>query len=363
MTNSKERFECICKRKKPDRFPIDYLADSVTDSRLKAYYGIETETQLLDILDCDFYYFSCRDISQNESYMPFYKGPDIEVNETQRVCPFGISYERGAFNSKFAVDEAIDNPLKGAVSPKDILTHQWPKVEWFDFDTFHKECEANIHRVIVGGFWSGILGDSCRILGFEKFLYDMAINPEIIESLINKMTDFYLELNEKIFSELKGKLDIWFFGNDFGSQDALLFSEAMFKEFFFDSIKKLTSLAHSYGLKVMMHSCGSISQIVPFLIEAGIDILDPIQVTAKEMEPEILSDKYAKKIIFHGGIDTQQVLPNSSPEEVIHHVKETIAILGKENGYIFAPSQILQSDIPPENISAMYCTAKDYMLL
>ncbi|GAH00307.1 unnamed protein product, partial [marine sediment metagenome] len=227
MMNSKERFHCICQYEKPDRFPIDYLAEPQTDQHLKTYYEAETQEQLLDALGCDFYYLPCRDISQNESCMPFYKGPDLEVNETERVCPFGIRYMRGAYNSKFAVDNVIDNPLKKAVSPKDILTYQWPKVEWFDFDSFHKECDNNSNRVIVGGFWSGILGDSYRLLGFEKFLFEMAMNPEMIKTLIDKMTDFYLEFNDKLFSNLKGKVDIWFFGNDFGSQDGLLFSQAM----------------------------------------------------------------------------------------------------------------------------------------
>ena len=110
-TNSKERFKCICQHQRPDRFPIDYLADPQTDRRLKVHYTVDTQKQLLDALGCDFYYLSCRDISQNESCLPIYKGPELEISKSRRVCPFGISYDRGAFNSKFAVDEAVDNPL------------------------------------------------------------------------------------------------------------------------------------------------------------------------------------------------------------------------------------------------------------
>ena len=252
--NSKERFESVCNYRQPDRFPIDYLAHPETDVKLRTYYQVETEEELLEKLGCDFYYLSCRDISQNESCYPFYKGPELEVTEKERICPFGIGWKRGVYNCKFAVDEVISGPLENAMTSDDILKHPWPKAEYFDFESFHRECESHNDKVIIGGMWSGILGDSYRLPGFEKFLFDMAMNPEMIKTLINRMSDFYLELNEKIFSELKGKLDIWFFGNDFGSQDGLLFSRAMFKEFFYDNVKELIQHARSYGLKVMMHS-------------------------------------------------------------------------------------------------------------
>ncbi len=361
--NSKERFNYICQHQKPDRFPIDYLAMPETDKRLKAYYGVETEEQLLDVLGCDFYYLSCRDISQNESCYPFYTEPELNVIEKERTCPFGIRWKRGAYNSKFAVDDVIVGPLENAMSSDDILKHPWPQVEHFDFETFHKECEMHNDKVIVGGMWTGILGDSYRLLGFENFLFKIATSPELIKTLVDRMTDFYLEINDCLFSQLKGKMDIWFSGNDFGSQGGLLFSQAMFEKFFYDNIKKLVQHAHSYGLKVMMHSCGSIVKVIPLLIEAGVDILDPIQITAADMEPKLLQEQFGKKIIFHGGVDTQHVLPNKSVDQVYQHAREIIQTLGKDAGYIFAPSQILQPDIPVDNVDAMYRAAREYKIV
>ncbi len=176
------------------------------------------------------------------------------------------------------------------------------------------------------------------------------------------MTELYLEINDSIFALLKGRMHVWFFGNDFGSQNGLLLNPDMWYEFFFDNIKKLTSLAHSYGIKVMMHSCGAISEIIPCLIASGVDILDPIQITAKGMDPDTLGQKFGGKIIFHGGVDTQLVLPNDSPDIVRKHAKHVIEALNCKGGYIFAPSQILSSDIPVENISAMYETAREIVL-
>jgi len=352
--NSKERFSAACNFIKPDRPPVDYLAHYNIDKKLKEYLGVRSEEELLDRLGCDFYYLPGRDISQNEGFMRFYKGKRLDVTDKERTCPLGIRWHRGAYDSKFSVDEAIAGPLQNAESGKDILRHDWPKVSDFDFSPLIRECEEHRDKVIIGGLWTGIMGDSYRMHGFQNFLMNIVLKPEMIRTLINRITDMYLELNDSVFSLLKGKLDVWFFGNDFGSQKGLLLSPDMWYEFFFDNIKKLTSLAHSYGLKVMMHSCGSISEIIPYLIDAGVDILDPIQVTARGMEPEVLGQKFGGRIVFHGGIDTQQVLPNAEPEEVKKHVMHVVEALNCKGGYIFAPSQILGADIPVENIIAMY---------
>ena len=126
--------------------------------------------------------------------------------------------------------------MENATSSANILQHPWPKVEHFDFEAFEQECEIHDDKVIIGGMWTGILGDSYRLLGFENFLFNIATRPELVKTLVDRMADFYLKINDCVFSQLKGKMDIWFFGNDFGSQKGLLFSEKMFTEFFLDNI-------------------------------------------------------------------------------------------------------------------------------
>lgn len=101
-------------------------------------------------------------------------------------------------------------------------------------------------------------------------------------------------------------MDVWFFGNDFGSQESLLFSTGMWGDFFFGNIRRLTALAHGYGLKVMMHSCGAVAPLIPLLIGAGVDILDPVQVSASGMVPGELKSAFGDRIVFHGGIDTDR---------------------------------------------------------
>lgn len=359
MTTSHERFAAACEHRNADRPPIDYLSHPALDAALRAHLGIDAEEEVLDALGADFFYLPARDISQNEGFVPCYKGSALDVSETERTCPLGIRWTRGAGGAKFAVDEAIGAPLAGAATVDDILAHPWPVRADFDFSPLRAVAEAHGQRVIVGGLWSGIFGDSYRMVGFQKFLTDMALQPDLIHALVDRMTELYLELNEAYFEALGDALDVWFFGNDFGSQDGLLFSEAMWAGFFGENIRRLTELAHGYGLKVMMHSCGCIRPLLPALADAGVDIVDPIQVTAEGMDPAALKAEVGERIVFHGGVDTQQVLPFASPEAVAAHTRAVIAAMGKDGGYITAPSQLLQPDVPVENVLAMYEAAQN----
>lgn len=356
----RDRFTAAFEHRTPDRVPIDYQSKTAIDKKLKAFYGISSEREILDTLGCDFYYLSVRDISQNETALPIYRGPELYFSNTERNCPFGIRFNRTVLTDKFGADEAIEGPLENAASAKDILDYPWPDPKWFDIEPLLEECEAFSDKVIIGGFWSGILGDSYRMHGFENFLLNLAMKPDIIKTLVDRMTDFYLELNERAFSVLKGKLDIFFFGNDFGSQKGLLFSEEMWDEYFGENYKKLCGLAHSYGFKTMAHSCGSIYKILDRLIDAGVDIIDPVQTTAADMAPEKLKERFGDRIVFHGAIDTQHILPKGTPEEVRTHAEETIRILGKDGGYIFVSCNSLQDDTPVENIDMMYRTAREF---
>ncbi len=351
---SRQRFAAACEHRPADRVPVHYLAHPEADRRLRERVGCATEAELLDALGCDFFYLPGRDVSQNEGFAPFYRGRPLEYSATERVCPLGIRWRRGAYASKFAVDEPLAGPLENAEHPQDILSHPWPTVNDFDFSALVAEAEAYTHRVIIGGLWTGILGDSYRMYGFEHFLLDMALQPRQVHTLVDRMAAMYLELNDALFSLLRGKLDVWFFGNDFGHQWGLLFREEMWDDFFRQNITDLTDLAHSHGLRVMAHSCGAIAELIPHLIDAGVDILDPVQVSAAGMDPGALKAQFGDRLVFHGGIDTQQILPTATPHEAAQHAQEIITAMNGQGGYILAPSQIYQEDIPTDNILAIY---------
>lgn len=337
------------------RIQVDYLAHRRADHALRQHLGVANERELLDRLGCDFFYLPGRDLSQNEGILPYYRGRLPAMTATERTCPLGIRWHRGAYDSKFTVDEAISGPFqKSDLTIAEIRDHAWPTAADFDFSGLQAVADANADRVRIGGLWTGIMGDSYRMHGFQNFLTNLAMEPELMHALIDRMSAMYLELNDAYFTALKGRMEVWFFGNDFGSQESLLIGRKMWADYFQENIRRHCALAHSHGLKVMMHSCGAISELIPLLIDAGVDILDPIQVTAKGMAPSDLAARFGGRITFHGGIDTQEILPRGSAEEVRRHVREVVGALAPGGRYICAPSQILNADIPMANIVAMY---------
>ena len=356
---SRQRVAAALDHRTPDRVPLNYLAKRGIDRRLREHYGVEGERGLLDALGCDVYFLSARDISQNETTAPIYRGPKLWASETERVCPFGIRFQRGVGDDKFGADEALAGPLGQAKTPREVLAHPWPDPAWFDPEPLLAECEEFRDRFVIGGFWSAIFGDAYRMLGFERFLLNLALNPPLIKTLIERLTEFYLELNERMFRALKGKLDVFFFGNDFGTQSGLLISRQMWSDFYFEPYRRLAALARSYGLRVMTHSCGGVFELIDLMIEAGVEILDPVQTTAAGMDPAGLKVTFGKRLCFHGAVDTQQVLNRASPEEVAAHARELIAVLGAGGGYILASCNSIQDDTPVENIDALYRTARE----
>ena len=357
-----EKLEKLLNPEVKDILLSDFLAPRQVRDELSEFLNVKTEREMLDRLGVDFYYLSCRDISQNECSLKYYNGPSLLFTETERTCPFGIRWHRKVRDDKFGVDEVIEGPFPGDnISEKDIMNFDWPSPASFDFSSLSEECTIFSDKIIVGGLWSAIQGDSSRMMGFENFLLNVAMNKSLIKTLVDRVTEFYLEANRIYFEAVKGEMDIFFMGNDFGSQNGLLISEEDWEDIYFDNYKKLIDFAHGYGFKVMVHSCGSIDPLIPYFIKLGVDILDPVQVTTKDMEPESLSSKYGQDIVFHGAVDTQNILPFGSPEEVKNHCAELIKKLNVNGNFIVAPSNNFLPGTPYENIMAVYDTVKMYL--
>ncbi|MEG0722497.1 MAG: uroporphyrinogen decarboxylase family protein, partial [Lachnospiraceae bacterium] len=172
-----------------------------------------------------------------------------------------------------------------------------------------------------------------------------------------KIMEFYLKANEIFYEATKGKLDAVLIGNDMGSQRGLMLSPEMVRRFIIPGCKRLVEQAHNYGLKVIYHSCGSIVDIIPDLIEAGVDIIHPIQALAAGMKPEGLKEKFGDKVSFCGGVDTQELLVHGTAEDVRKEVEKLRTIF--PTGLIISPShEAIMPDVPPSNIKALFDEAQ-----
>jgi len=155
---------------------------------------------------------------------------------------------------------------------------------------------------------------------------------------------------------LSGKVLLSYVAEDFGGQEALLFSRKVIRTFFIPRMKRMIDLAHSAGVYAFFHSDGAIRSIIPDMLEAGIDVLNPIQWRCRDMDRAALKVDFGDRVVFHGGGDNQQTLPFGSVADVRQETIDNIALLGKDGGYILAPCHNIQVVSPPENIVAMYQT-------
>lgn len=242
-----------------------------------------------------------------------------------------------------------------AEEPEEVDNFDWPDpAKYIDVE----ECKRLVDnapkdKVVLGMLWSAHFQDTCAAFGMETALMNMIANPEMYEAIDEKVMEFYLKANEIFFEATKGKLHAVLIGNDVGSQRGLMLSPDMIRRFVIPGCKKLVEQAHSYGLKVIYHSCGSIVDIIPDLIEAGVDVIHPIQALAAGMDPKNLKDKFEGQVAFCGGVDTQDLLVNGTEEEVKNKVRELRSIF--PTGLIISPShEAIMPDVPPKNIRALF---------
>jgi len=236
----------------------------------------------------------------------------------------------------------------------EVEAFDWPDEKYIDFTQTLREIDRTIEadQAVLSGMWSCFFHDVCDFFGMENYFVKMYTDPGVVEAVTEHVVDFYLRVNERLFAETKGKIDMFFFGNDFGSQRDLLVSPECFNKFIMPAFVKFTEQAHKHGMKVLLHSCGAIDRVIPQLIDAGVDALHPIQAKAAHMDAESLARKYNGRIVFVGGVDTQELLPFGTPQQVRDEVRRLRDLFG--DNFIVSPShESILPGVSYENIQAM----------
>ena len=342
---SKERTSAVFSGKSFDRLPMWYGGDIQTTRNIIDCLGASSEDKAMDILGIDF-----------KTIRPRYIGPDLQKYKDGYVDTFwGI--KRGGYH----YGQALTHPLAHADSVEEIENYNWPKIEWWDVGFTCEDVENCKDYYTIGGMWAPFFHDALEFVGLEKFLVDMHLNPELAEALVEIIFEYYYALTEKAFQLNKGLIDMLFIGNDFGTQRSLMFSPDMWRKFFKPRIKRFVELGHKYNLKTALHSCGDIHEIIPDLIDIGLDAVNPIQVNADNMDPVVLKREYGDHIVFFGGIDENVILSYGTEKDVRDETRRMIDILGCDGKYIVAASHdYLLPEVPAINIVAMFDEAKIY---
>ena len=207
----------------------------------------------------------------------------------------------------------------------------------------------------------GVFELGCWMCGFDDYLEKLIIDPDFIHEFSNQYLKYQKRVIELYLAELGPYIHIIASGDDFATQHTQFVSEKMFNEMVAPYFKERLMFTKNFtDAANLHHSCGSVAKMIPSLKACGVEILNPIQPGATDMEPEKIKPAYGKDIVFHGGFDTQEVLPYGNPDQIDAAVKNIMDVMNKDGGYIFAAAHNIQEDVPPENIVAMFKAARKY---
>ncbi len=337
----RERWLAVLGREKPDRVPMDYWATGEATAKLVAYMGARDLAEVFRRLHID----------APVTVGPRYAGPALAAGENE----YGIKHVTADYGGG-AYEEVAVSPLAGFTSVDDIEAgYTWPNADWYDYSGIAAAVKAAGERPIRGGGSEPFLTYKA-IRGQEQAFMDLVLNPEIVHYCLDKLFDLAYENTRRIYEAAGGRVDISYVAEDMGGQEDLMLSPGQVREFLLPRMKRMIDLAHEAGVYVFHHNDGAIRKILPDMIEAGIDVLNPVQWRCKGMEREGLKRDFGGKVIFHGAVDNQYTLPFGTVEEVRREVMDNLAILGEGGGYIIAPCHNIQAVSPAENIVAMYET-------
>ena len=372
---SRERVHAAIDNKPIDRIPLDMTLSYVAHNKLCDYMkwdGLRVDNaniwstvspppEFCDKMSIDCIYLGLR---------PPKGTPVLRYNQDETYTnEFGLKFKKVVKVSGAIAYELTNAPAKD-FTIEDLKNWQMPNpLDDEIFEGLHDKCKylyENTDKALVGNFGASLFSTPSFIRGMEEWFIDMIDDPDFTLLFIERFCDYYIKMYSRVLdvagkyiSIIRSSID------DFGSQRGPFISQDLFKNLvkpylkkFYDIIKAKFAEVNPLG-RLMMHSCGDNSIFIDDFIEIGVDMLDPLQSTAGKMSRKFLAG-YKGKIAFHGNIDTQEVMPNGSPDDVREDVKDAMRHLASPSGFICGPVHHVLGDVPPENMIALRDAVLEY---
>jgi uroporphyrinogen decarboxylase len=392
IMNSRERVNAALEHRMPDRVPVDLGSSIVTGinamgyARLKRLLGLpgparvtnailllaEVEPVLLERWGIDLLpvprYFAAPEaaLTGRWSAHPLPDGTPALFPEgfDPRIRADGAweLYEDGELASVLSPGSGsfvpARFPLAGATL-EGLEAWQPPRISDEELEFLHRTARRlyeETDKALFGWFNGSIFEQSQFLCGWEEFLIRLYDEPRFTDRLLDKLTAGVIADLELYLDAVGKYIQVIGFGDDFGFQGGLQLAPSVFRQRIKPHLARIYGASHALSpARVFLHSCGSVYELIEDFIEIGVEILNPVQTSAADMEPERLKAEFGERICFWGGgADVQQVLPLGTPEEVRRDVRRRLELFGKGGGFVFAPIHNIQADVPPENVAAMY---------
>ncbi|MDX1284026.1 MAG: uroporphyrinogen decarboxylase family protein [Draconibacterium sp.] len=355
--NSRERFLKTINRKVPDRPPIFATFTPQVAEKMSKHLGIPYEEPVDSML------------STRASHMDLLVKLGNDAVGIAACAPSNFStqtHKNGLIENEWGMvfkpmglyNEFFKYPLAHAETIEDIEKYKFPdplaKGRW-EVAKMNIRKYGNTHGIIAD-LETTIFETAWYLVGLEKFLMDLMMEAEYVNPLLDKIQEIHTHYG-KTMIELGA--DVLWCGDDFGTQQSQIMSIETFRKYFkprykvmFDEFKKVNP-----DIKLAWHSCGAFRTFIPEFVDIGLDIVNPLQPMAADMEPQSLKDEFGDELVFFGGVCVQDLLPNKSPNEIKNEIKRRKEIFGKGGGYIAAPAHNIQDDTSIENILAFFKAA------
>ncbi len=367
MKTGRERVRDVVAHRESDRVPVDLGGSMVTSihqkghDSLKKHLGINLDrpTEIargrslvarVDVEVQDRLGVDVRMLTVNSP-----DGWEDEAGGDRITDGWGIVWERPEGFDNY---EITDSPLFGDITVDDVRSMAWPEAVPSGFTQGLRDkaraLRQGTDKAIIANLAMQIHTQSYFLRGFSQYLMDMVMNPRLIEAIMDRVLEIFVERTRAIMAEIGDLVDIVYVADDLGAQNGPLFSPTTYRQLLKPRQKKLfEAIKQGNDVKILYHTCGSVIEFIDDLAEVGVDILNPVQTSATGMDPIALKSRFGGKVCFWGGIDTQNILPFGTPDQVREEVKRCIDVFAPGGGYVVAAIHNIRPEVPPENIIAM----------
>ncbi len=364
----RERVRAALNHETPDRVPMDLGSTRVTSvsvaayERLKAHFGIRRETRVIDRImqtaAVDEEILSALEIDTR----PVLPNPPDRVRD--RTLPDGRWTDEWGVVRRLSPDgyyyDLDVSPLSGEPDLESLDRYPWPDPDdpgrYRGLREQAKRLQAETDYALVGHAPGGWIHTSQYLRGFEGWYIDLALRPDFIVALMQRVRDVTLQMAARFLDAVGPYIDVVATGDDIGAQRGLMVSPEMYRALIYPLQQEQfrTFRAHTEA-KIFYHTCGDVYPVLEEMIQMGVEILNPVQVSAAEMGDTVrLKREFGDRLSFWGGIDTFEVLPRGTADEVRAEVDRRVRELGAGGGYVLNAVHNIQPDVPVENILAMY---------
>jgi len=368
---SRERVILALNHQEPDRVPIDLgsIASTIRTvdayDRLKEYLGLALDKKIRHF--ADEHIIPDDEIIRSLNVDTVYLRVNVPKSwKRERVDAHTVIDEWGvpwtkAPGSLYTFPGA--HPMKTA-GMEEIEKFPWPDAdEPSRYDGLREKAqklfrETEYALMAEGLTGVGVFDMSWHMRGMENIFMDMLLHPEFTEALFRKLTDFYVRVYRNYMKAVGETIQMVIYYEDLSGQDGPLISPALYRKYVKPCHRRIFQAIREHTrAKICVHTCGSVYAFLDDYVELGVDVINPVQTSARDMDPHRLKEKYGKVLSFHGAIDTQKFLPRATVAEIEEEARRMIRTLGRGGGYLFTSCHSIQPDVSPEKIVALFHSA------